>query len=329
MRSVQQDKSYGRLTHHAVFTHLPLYLLCLLCLLCLFLNLGLPYPVRAQSDQATLEVEGQARTALVHVPDDLSTPAPLVIVLHGGGGNGPNTQRYTGFNEIADANGFIVVYPDGIDNSWNDGREVNASGVDDVGFIAALIEMLVADYGADPERVFVTGISNGGYMSMRLACELADRVAGAAIVTAGLSEALSATCAPAQPVAMLIMNGTDDPIVPYDGGQVDLSVLGERGERGATLSTDDSIAFWTAFNECADADSAPETALGNAAPLDRTRVYVTTYSDCTAPVVRYRIEGGGHTWPGTRQYLPVGIIGRTSRDIDGSAVIWEFFASLN
>ena len=189
-------------------------------------------------------------------------------------------------------------------------------------YIRAIIDYLQISENIDPARVYATGISNGGFMSYRLACELSDKIAGVAPVTANLSVDLEAFCAPSQPVKMLIINGTDDPLVPYDGGEV--SLPGGIG-RGEIRSTDETLAFWAAHNGCSGDPVVVDEP--KRAWLDRTRLQSTTLVGCDAPVKLLAVINGGHTWPGGFQYLPVGLVGRTSRDIDASQVIWEFFAA--
>ena len=127
----------------------------------------------------TLTVDGVERTYYVYAPRtvDSAQPVPLLIVLHGGGGNGRQIMRFTGFNQVARDNGFIAVYPEGIDHHWNDGRVFRKAptDTDDVAFISALIDQMAADYSIDSTRIYATGISNGGFMSYRLACDLSDR----------------------------------------------------------------------------------------------------------------------------------------------------------
>lgn len=290
----------------------------------LLLSIGVLLNQWALADAETLifEHDGVERDAIIYTPDNLPDGlVPAVIVLHGGNGDAQGTRRLTGFDDVADDNGFIVVYPNGIDNQWNDGREGIAEA-DDVGAISALIDRLIADYAVDPARIYATGISNGGFMSFRLGCELSDRIAAIAPVTATLSETMAERCEPTAPMAVLLMNGTDDPLVPYNGGYV--SVLG--AERGAIRSTDETMAFWVDQNGCEP--TVAQVALPNLARFDGTRAYRSDYTDCAAPVTLIRIDGGGHTWPGGLQYLPRAVIGRVSRDIDGSEVIWDFFAGV-
>jgi polyhydroxybutyrate depolymerase len=259
-----------------------------------------------------------------------SDKRPLLFVLHGGGGTNRGMLRLTNrrFNELADRDGFFVVYPQGIDKSWNDGRPDKISGahrkgIDDVGFFRALIEYLVNEYPIDSDRIFVTGISNGGLMSFRLGCGLPEKIRAIAPVTAQIPSAIEPLCRSESAVSLAVFNGTEDPLVPYSGGQI--TVL--RRERGEVLSTDETIRIWRKKNRCTP--EARTTQLADIAS-DGTRVTRIEYTQCAAAskVVLYRIEGGGHAWPDGRQYLPVRLIGRTSRDINACDEIWEFFRSL-
>ena len=290
-------------------------------LIILFILLLIVPPLHAQVEN--LAVGDEQRTFYLHIPRNLNTPAALLIVLHGGGGNARQMQRFTDFDRIADREGFIVAYPEGIDKAWNDGRQFDgASTATDVEFIAVLIDHLITTQGVDPNRVYATGISNGGFMSFRLACELSDRIAGVAPVTATLSEDLISFCQPAHPIKLLLINGTADPLVTYDGGSV---TLPNDVSRGHVQSTADTMRFWAEHNQC---DGGPIiTDLPNRNRLDRTQANSTQYTNCQQPVQLISIVNGGHTWPGGSQYLPIFLIGRTNRDIDASEVIWDFFAS--
>ncbi len=279
-----------------------------------------------------LEHQGRTREGLVHVPSGApSGLRPLLVILHGGGGTARGMIGLTGnrFNELANSAGFYAVYPSGLGKSWNDLRDdasgyAHREGIDDTGFIAALIDRLAGDYPVDVKRVFVTGISNGGFMCYRLACELSGKVRAVAAVTATNPVGTKGRCRPQQSVSVMIINGTDDPIVPYNGGEVTL--LGS--SRGRVESTDDTVSDWVGIDACPGVRETRD--LPDRDPGDRTRVSVDAYGPCAAGarVVLYRVEGGGHTWPGGRQYLPARIIGRTSRDINASDEIWNFFNGL-
>jgi len=291
------------------------------------LVVALAVPASGASITRTIDVGGLRRTFILHVPPSIPAgrAVPLVFALHGGGGAGRQMDRFTGFSAQADRHGFLVVYPDAWERNWNDGRgdpniRSQAEGIDDVGFISALITLLSREYPIDPGRIFATGISNGGFMSQLLAARLSERIAAIAPVAAGMGPAVAASLRPSVPVSVLVMNGTDDPLVPYEGGPV-------ARNRGQTIATDEIIRKWVAANRCAE---GPEVIqLPDTDPADGTRVRKTAYTSCAqqSAVVLYTIEGGGHTWPGGVQYLPRAMVGRVSRDINATDVIWQFFAS--
>lgn len=282
-------------------------------------------PARGATTTHTLTVGGLVRTYLLHLPPSYArgTPVALVFVLHGGGGTATQIEPFTNFSVLADRQGFVVVYPDAVERNWNDGREVQQiqaqrERVDDVAFFSAMIETLARAYSIDPRRIFATGISNGGFMSQLLAIRLADRLAAIAAVAAGMAPSV-AEQPPKGSISVLIMNGTEDRLVPYGGGTVAFN-------RGKTISTDEIVRKWTVYDQCAE---GPITAvLPDIDPSDGTRVKQTTYTRCTrgTEVILYTIEGGGHTWPGGAQYLPQRIVGKVSRDINATDVIWQFFA---
>jgi len=271
---------------------------------------------------------GIRRTYLVHVGSacNAGTPAPLVIVLHGGGGTGAGMVKLTGFNTVADRERFIVVYPDGVDRHWNDGRGVewyraHTQDIDDVGFISALIDELSGKLNIDSKRVYATGISNGGMMSYRLGCELSQRIAAIAAVTASIAVNKAKEWSPSRPMPVMIIAGTADPLVPWDGGDIRF------GGRiyGTVLSMPDTVKFWVEKNGCSTRPVVRR--LPDSDPTDGTTVRREVYSGCKggAEVVLYAVEGGGHTWAGGLQYLQERIIGKTSREFGASEVIWQFF----
>jgi polyhydroxybutyrate depolymerase len=233
------------------------------------------------------------------------------------------------FNFLADERGFIAAYPEGIGGHWNDFRNdpidySHREKVDDTGFISALIEKLAAEYPVDAQKVFVTGIFNGGFMSFRLVCELSEKIKGIAAVSATHPIDAEGRCRPARSVNIMIINGTDDPLVPYNGGFVE--ILGRR--RGRIMSTDDTLRFWVGADKCAGEPVIEDLPDNNA--NDGTRVRKISYPSCTgnARVILYSVLGGGHTWPGGIQYLPKRLIGITSRQINACDVIWDFFGSI-
>ncbi len=277
---------------------------------------------QARDIHGSMMHDGVERTYLLHLPPayDGEDALPMVFVFHGGGGEGEGMARVTHMSDVADERGFIAVYPDGIDKNWNDGRPEINPGIDDVGFISALINKLKSEYGIDAGRIYSTGISNGGMFSFRLACELSDKIAAIAPVAALMGETLSQTCSPPRPVPVMLVMGTDDPLVPWEGGKIG----GERIDRGRALSEPATVSFWVDLNGCSDTPVV--TYLPDEAPADGTKVRREIYAggrDGTEVVV-LAVEGGGHTWPGGEQYLRERVIGKTSRDFNAGEAIWDF-----
>jgi|GEM_PF-100307 len=295
----------------------------------IFVTAGLQGKLLPELERQTLVHDGRQRSYFVHYPGNRlpAEPKALVLVLHGGGGaDAREMARRTGMNRIADREGFIVVYPMGINGQWNDGRgktfrrAQDNTDVDDVGFISAVIDTLGAKGQADPRRVYATGLSNGGMMTYRLGIELGNRLAAIAAVIANLPETMSGR-KPARPLPVLIMNGTDDRMMPWNGGAV--RVLGR--EYGTVLSTDRTVRYWVG---AADLPLKPRTrTLEDRIQEDRCTVEVDEYREDSNPVevVLYRINGGGHNLPGGNTPDRPLLLGRKCMDIDGMEAIWSFF----
>ena len=274
----------------------------------------------------SLAFGGRERTYRLYVPARLAAAAPLLVVLHGGGGGGAGMEALTGrgFNRRADEAGVLIAYPDGVDHSWNDGRHdlptrTVREAVDDVGFLRALVASLGRRYPLDPERIFVTGISNGGMMTLRLACDASDLFKGFVAVAASLGEDVAARCRPAAARPLALIDGTADPLVPFAGGEV--RVLGAR--RGHVIGAEATFAAFRGIGGCAGVDSEP--------PLDRvaddgTALVVRRATGCRdgARVVLYELDGGGHAWPGGLRYAREWLIGRVSRELDATEEVWRF-----
>jgi polyhydroxybutyrate depolymerase len=266
----------------------------------------------AGTESKTLEFGGRKRTYLVHPPKgyDGKTPLPLVLVLHGAVQGAINVERMSGMSAKADKENFLVAYPDGTSRSglaptWNAGAccgYAMAHKVDDVGFLRALIDRLEHDYAVDPKRIFATGISNGGMMSYRLACELADRVAAIAPVEG----AQDVECQPSGPVSVLIFHGTADLLVPYKGGTTPFQI----GPKRTDTPVSSTVAFWVKQDGCSTTPKREET----------TQARIDTYSGCKdgAGVTLYTIKGGHHMWPGTRL---------SRNDVPATDIMWLFFAA--
>ena len=277
----------------------------------------------------TFLFDGLERTYRIHIPADLSeNPSPaLVFVLHGGLGTGEITElglTQGGFNKISDEEKILVVYPDGIDKHWNDGRFSNDTDqADDVGFLSALIDSVIQEFDADPQQVFFTGISNGAMMSYRLAFDIPEKIAAIAPVAGSIPTVILPDEVSGHPLSVCIISGTRDPLVPWEGGMVGT----KKNPRGTVISVPESAQYWVERNNC---DKTPESKnLPNANLLDMCRVNRDIYmnGDNGTEVVLYKITRGGHTWPGGTQYFPKIIIGRLCKDIDANTVIWDFFSS--
>ena len=291
----------------------------------LFLAAGFCRGRASGNPRNSLTVDGRKRTFELHVPPSYTrgTPAPLVLALHGRLGTGNGMAKLTHFDAVADSNGFLVAYPDGLDRSWADGRGTSPSekkGVDDVKFLAELIAAISREYSVDPARVYIAGISNGGFMTQRAVCELSDRIAAAVVDAALLGENLAASCRLTRAVPMLFVQGSADPIVPITGG-----ALGKNASHGLVLSYTDTIRKWREWDGC---KGAGEVAKLPELVNDGTFIRRETFAGCAqrAEVTAYTVVNGGHAWPGGLAYLPKSIIGITSRNMDASQVAWEFFA---
>lgn len=252
--------------------------------------------------------------------------APIVFVLHGGGGTADKLGRVMNFTfeKLAKKNGFVVIYPQGIKKYWNDGRiirEGDFSDADDVGFLNSLIDYSIKNFNGDPKRIYFTGLSNGGFMSTRMALEKSERIAAIAPVISSLSIEQMEAAKPSAPISVMIINGTADPLLPYNGG--DIKVLGKN--RSKCLSTDQTIEYWVKHNHCST-DCAKST-LADTNKSDGMTVSVFKWKNPkdNTEVILYKVNGGGHTWPGGRQFLPAKLVGRVCKDFNAADVIWDFF----
>jgi len=281
----------------------------------------------------SLNFDDLPRTCLVHVPRayDGRKPWPVVLIFHGGGGNARQFLRFTGFNETADKNGFIAVYPNGTGKTiqgheifgWNGGprrpggNNPELNKVDDVGFTKALLDDLAGVVRVDAKRVYATGMSMGAIMVYRLASELSERIAAIAPVAGPMG---TETCTPQRPVPVIHFHGTEDEAVPVQGGKGKLDVSGTD-----FYSVEHSIRAWVKANGCSETPTVEKLPDKEE---DSTRVIRNTYGGkAGAEVILYLIEGGGHTWPG-REFGPeLKVLGKSTRDISANDQIWEFFTN--
>jgi len=250
------------------------------------------------------------RSYIVHLPPsyDAINSYPLVINMHGYGSTASQEQFYTEMDAVADTANFIVVYPNGVANSWNSGQAWSYNqGINDVSFISALIDTMTVNFSIDTTMVYACGMSNGGFMSYRLACELENKIAAIASVTGVMSDSIYNNCQTDRPMPILHLHGTIDPTVAYNGTPGNTAV-----ETG--------IAFWAQNNNCPVTPvitSIPDISITDASTVEK-HFYGTC--DLSSEVVLFKIIGGEHTWPGVSY-----IIGVTNQDINGSGEIWKFF----
>ena len=253
-----------------------------------------PQGFTAGSSLHTMSFAGRDRTYRVYVPDGVSAPAPLVVMLHGGFGSAQQAERAYGWDQLADSAKFVVAYPDGVGRAWNvnggccgrPGRE----GVDDVGFVNAVVDDIAANLDIDPRRRYATGISNGGMLAYALACDTGTFAAIGPDSATQLD-----TCATPHPTSVLHIHGTADPRIRYDGGPGSGVATPDGGP-----SPPDLNAFWRNIDRC-----APPSATTNGA-------VTTSAADCPdgRSVVLVTVDGGGHEWPSF-----------------ATQTLWQFFAA--
>lgn len=265
-----------------------------------------------QTINGSITHDGLTRTYILYVPASYSpgTPVPLVFNFHGYTSNSTEQMLYGDFRPIADTANFILVHPMGtLDGSnqpyWNAGF---GGSVDDIGFTSALIDSLSADYSINPNRIYSTGMSNGGFMSYTLACELSNRIAAIASVTGTMATGSQLTCSAQHPMPVMEIHGTADGTVPYNGN-------------ATMISTTNVLNYWVNFNNCTSTPTA--TPVTNTSTTDGCTAEHSVWSngDNGVEVEHYKIIGGGHTWPGA----PIAI-GVTNYDINASKLIWIFFS---
>jgi polyhydroxybutyrate depolymerase len=276
---------------------------------------GAPAPQSPSVQNAQITVDGQARAYRVFVPPtlDRSHPAPLVIVLHGGGNSVDDTVKATSFDRQAGDGDFIVVYPEGTRREWNAGTccgTAPSRKVDDVAFLSQVLDQVEADHKVDPTRVFVAGVSNGAMMAYRFACERADRVTAVGSVAGSV---VVDPCQPSRPVSVIELHGTADPLVPYNGGTVDLPEAQGTPAAGPYTATPAMIQRW------ADVDGCPAASPPTVAGPVTTAAWVGCRNGVAVTLVS--VQGGGHVWFGPD-------LGPADGAVDATAAIWHFFSGL-
>jgi polyhydroxybutyrate depolymerase len=290
-----------------------------------------PAPERPQLSgtlaKGAIEVAGLTRRYRTYVPRNLPKGAPLLVVMHGSGEGIEQIRVGTGysFERLADQHGFAVAYPKSFASDWNDcssigDTKVNGASADDARFLAAMVDQLVGEIGLDPARVFAAGVSNGGSMAIRLALEQPARYRAVAAVIANLPAAQNFQCRPvARTTSLMIMNGTQDPLVPYAGGEVSLLGLFYKG--GRVISSPATAQYFADRGRLGAAPRVSRTAAAEGISVEHSR----WSNDGRTEVDLVTIHGGGHGLPQPYARRPR-LLGPSPMEPDGAAMIWAFFA---
>lgn len=287
--------------------------------------------------ELTLDHAGRSRWAVVHVPPQVEkkAPLPLVLVFHGGGGEPLGMQKHAaGLDDLADREGFLVVYPAGTGAferrllTWNAGTCCGGAAredVDDVGFTIALLEHLAKRVPLDPTRVYATGLSNGAMMSYRMAVDAPDRIAAIAPVAGSMVMVLPSR--PKQPVPVMHFHSVDDPRALYQGGLGPPFPLTNVRVNHPPVSK--SLAWWVEANGCpaepAEVGEPVQGAAGTSSEGHTARRIRWGPGKDGAEVVHWKLTGAGHVWPGGPAYGPERIAGPTTQVIDANREMWAFF----
>lgn len=279
----------------------------LLCAINLLISLSI---IPQQTITGTLEHDGTIRSYILYIPASYNAneACPLLMSFHGFSSNSEVNFAYTDFKSIADTAGFILVHPQGSNFNgvphWNVGGFTLGSNIDDIGFVSSLIDTLSSDYTVDKDRIYSTGMSNGGYMSFLLACQLSDKIAAVASVTGSMTPQTFNDCSPQHPTAVLQIHGTKDGTVPYLGGQV------------WTKSIDDVLKYWTNYNNCNEEASVfniPNTNMSDGSTVDH---FIFSEGDNCVSTEHFKVYNGDHDWPGVWGNM----------DINASQEVWNFLS---
>lgn len=281
--------------------------------------------------ERTMSVDQLERAYLIHFPTGYSSTSkcPVIFALHGGGGNYENAPAFYNLNAEADKHHIIVVYPNAMNKSWcmkgvGSMVEESKQNIDDVRFIAAIMDTLSRHYHVDSTAFFCTGLSRGGIFALYLASKLPGRFKAIAPVCASLPLSIVDSYT-FYPTSVLLINGTEDPLLPYDGGHGSIS-RSKRNEENHFISTHELVQRIKTLNTC------PEISLAHRLPdhekSDRCHALKTTYECSGTRFTFIKITKGGHTWPGGPQYLSKNIIGNVCMDFKAEEEIVNFFVAV-
>lgn len=275
-----------------------------------------------KNNNYSLSIDSRNRSFTVYSPMnfDENKEYPVLLALHGRYGNPKNMAKMTNFNPLADEHDFLIVYPKGFRRSWNDGRGEGPAAendIDDVKFMKGIVGFLKANYPINENKLFVSGMSNGGFMTMRLACEMSETFKAFISVTGSLSTDFD--CNPSTPINLMLIAGTDDELVPYNGGEVASS-------ESFSIGFKDLLNNWSEINNCTNftEENLPQNH------DDGTSVIKFTHKDCDNDVenILYQINNGGHTWPSGNNFFGENTTGINSKELNASEEIISFCLSL-
>lgn len=277
----------------------------------------------------TISHQNMVRKYSLHIPDsyDGTEEFPLVVFLHGGGGNAESAQNFTNFNSVSEQNEFLMLYPqagfelDANSFVWADGRGLAPDnlGIDDVGFINSLVDSLEIEYNVNPNKIYLCGFSNGSFLTQKIAFEMNSQFTAMGTLGGTMSQEFFDSGNPNRVIPMMYVFGTDDPLVPYNGG----FVSGNQNLE-PVVSAEDAVAFWVSNNQCQTTLAPVELPNINTNDNSTVTVFEYTNGNCQNSKVKfYRINNGGHTWPGVN--IQNQSLGQTNLDIQASEELWEFF----
>lgn len=280
--------------------------------------------VSAEVFRDSIGTGGRDRHFTLVLPDGArrDRPMPTVIALHGGSMNGKSMRRIFGLDEVAAQDPFAIVYPDAVGRRWNDGVSGDSDGADDMRFLRNLADHLVRRGVADSKRIYLIGVSNGGMMTYRMACQSPGIFAAYAAVLANMPKEVADGCRPGGGTPLIVINSTEDPINPYEDADVG------RWSRGDVLSTLDTVDFWQRRNGCEG--KSQEKPLPDKDNSDGSTVVARQFAECRSgsPVVLLTVEGGGRLPPGARvgnRPMLRAMLGRANQDISAADIGWKFF----
>lgn len=299
---------------------------------CSFFQPSVPKPNSLSSsiDDDIIQLGDTKRSFHYYVPMDLPDNSPLVIILHGSRGSGQQMRRMTAyhFDLLAENRQFIAVYPDGYEGHWNGCRQsandtAHTLNIDDTGFVEALIEYFIRNNNINKNCVFLAGFSNGGHMCFRLASEIPEKIAAIAVIAAHVPVKENSSCSkPSKPISALFCSGTKDPINPFQGGEVSILGLIKKGQ--VVSAIDSANYFWEVGN--INDETIEIIKFQDKDVTDESDVRLWKWQNTNGIEINlFIIEGGGHTIPGTPQYYPSFIVGKTNHDIHIANEVVSFF----